>query len=446
MSMQKNYGDYVSKLVYLEFDFTVILVGNVATIEHKGNSMTVKTAIGETYRCYLPPDQDEGNDEFDSSYSGPSPLELLSPLFSKQTCSYKVDNYWIYEVCHYRYVRQYHNESEGKRQTEQEYYLGRWKITEGLELEEELEILTNINNHKPTKSKKVNGVNLPYFEMNLFDGTVCDINGHPRQANVLYVCYPQNKHSVLSVKETSTCQYEVIILTSLLCTHPWYKPPNSDDLSINCLPVNDSPRKPHNLKVLESDTSKLKKKTTKETKSSSKTKSTASKEKSSLIINNFLYEDVCLHGGSGWWTFEICYNDYIKQVHKEKGKQDEIIFLGFFNKQDHINWINENEKKKPNLEAKGTRNVIHHFYSSGSVCGKTGEQRVTEVRYKCTVVSDSGDTVELYLFEPRTCKYVLTIKSPSLCELINGPIDEYGLFKVEDKMIDNISPILFQFM
>lgn len=83
--------------------------------------------------------------------------------------------------------------------------------------------------------------------------------------------------------------------------------------------------------------------------------------------------------GSGWWTFEICYNDYIKQVHREKGKPDEIFFLGFFNWQDHIKWINENEKKKPNLEAKGTRNVIYHFYSSGSICEKTGEQRVTEV-------------------------------------------------------------------
>lgn len=38
-----------------------------------------------------------------------------------------------------------------------------------------------------------------------------------------------------------------------------YRPPNSDELNIDCLPVGDSPRKPHNLKVLQSDTSKLKK-------------------------------------------------------------------------------------------------------------------------------------------------------------------------------------------
>lgn len=37
------------------------------------------------------------------------------------------------------------------------------------------------------------------------------------------------------------------------------RPPNSDELNIDCLPVGDSMRKPHNLKVLQADTSKLKK-------------------------------------------------------------------------------------------------------------------------------------------------------------------------------------------
>ena len=39
----------------------------------------------------------------------------------------------------------------------------------------------------------------------------------------------------------------------------FHRPPNSDELNIDCLPTDDSPRKPHNLKVLQADTSKLKK-------------------------------------------------------------------------------------------------------------------------------------------------------------------------------------------
>jgi len=40
------------------------------------------------------------------------------------------------------------------------------------------------------------------------------------------------------------------------------------------------------------------------------------------------------------------------------------------------------------------------------------------------------DSVALYLLEPKTCKYILTIESPSLCEIINGPMDEYGMFNI----------------
>lgn len=54
------------------------------------NILSVKTAIGESYQCFLPK-QDEESKEAESSYDGPSPLELLSPLFSKQACSYRVN-------------------------------------------------------------------------------------------------------------------------------------------------------------------------------------------------------------------------------------------------------------------------------------------------------------------------------------------------------------------
>jgi len=57
--------------------------------EQNENTLNVVTAIGESYQCLLPK-QDEVNKESDTPYNGPSPLELLSPLFSKQACSYRV--------------------------------------------------------------------------------------------------------------------------------------------------------------------------------------------------------------------------------------------------------------------------------------------------------------------------------------------------------------------
>lgn len=55
----------------------------------------MKTSIGESYQCFLP-NQNEVNKESDSSYGGPSPLELLSPLISNQACSYRVNILLIY--------------------------------------------------------------------------------------------------------------------------------------------------------------------------------------------------------------------------------------------------------------------------------------------------------------------------------------------------------------
>ena len=53
-------------------------------------------------------------------------------------------------------------------------------------------------------------------------GTTCDLTGMPRRCAIQYVCQPDGHGEVYEIKETSTCEYEVIILTSLLCPHPVY--------------------------------------------------------------------------------------------------------------------------------------------------------------------------------------------------------------------------------
>lgn len=38
----------------------------------------------------------------------------------------QLESYWTYELCHGRYIRQYHEERDGKKHKLQEYYLGKW--------------------------------------------------------------------------------------------------------------------------------------------------------------------------------------------------------------------------------------------------------------------------------------------------------------------------------
>lgn len=50
------------------------------------------------------------------------------------------------------------------------------------------------------------------------------------------------------------------------------------------------------------------------------------------------------------------------------------------------------------------------------------------MRYKCVEGRHNDESVALYLLEPKTCKYVLTVESAALCEIINGSINDYGIF------------------
>ena len=73
------------------------------------------------------------------------------------------------------------------------------------------------------KYRRLDGIDLPYYEVLMKDGTPCDLTHQPRQTRVLYVCQPDGHGEVYQLKETSTCEYEVMVLTSVLCSHPLFR-------------------------------------------------------------------------------------------------------------------------------------------------------------------------------------------------------------------------------
>lgn len=79
-----------------------------------GEELVITTVNKEKYKCFLPNVREKELNTNDN-YDGPNALELLSPLFVQSSCSYRLDTYWTYEVCHGRYIRQYHEDREGKK-------------------------------------------------------------------------------------------------------------------------------------------------------------------------------------------------------------------------------------------------------------------------------------------------------------------------------------------
>lgn len=170
----------------------------------------------------------------------------------------QLESYWTYELCHGRYVRQYHEEREGKKIKMQEFYLGTLDKAHKMKLfafyDEQAK---NPERKLDIPIKKIDGINMPYVEVEMTDGTVCDLNNKPRTIKVLYVCFQLGKHDIYSLKETMSCEYEVVVLSSVLCTHPDYKPQNTGEYDITCHPVDNSPSKPKSLKALEIESEKM---------------------------------------------------------------------------------------------------------------------------------------------------------------------------------------------
>lgn len=428
-------------------------------------SMFVTTSRNEKYKCLLPTVKEKSKDS-DVWYEGPNALEVLAPLFSQSSCSYRLESYWTYEVCHGQYVRQYHEDREGNKVKTQEYFLGRWDKT----LHEKLSKELDSGLHSPPAIKKLDGLSLPYLQLNLTDGTVCDLNGNPRRTNVLYVCYTLGKHEIYSFKETSTCEYELVVLSSLLCEHPKYKPQETGDHPINCLPLEGTPKKPHSLLKIEAESLKLRHQRILEDERLQKvfavfsidkiagkdgetrvrvelrpidekqtTAEAAPKPPTQQItdtspVESFLSGENCLQGGSGWWKYEFCYGRNVDQYHVEKDGSRVVIRLGTFDRAEHIEWLNKNPHKRPKPVA--TRTSVSHYYGGGSICDKTGLPRETEVKLKCSESSSKG-SVSLYLLEPHTCQYILGVESPLVCQLLSK-FDEHGLipetnFTVEEE-------------
>ena len=76
---------------------------------------------------------------------------------------------------------------------------------------------------QPIPVMKIDGLELPYYSINMTDGSICDLNNKPRRSHVMYICQPDGRGEVYSMKETSSCEYEIIVLTSVLCSHPEFK-------------------------------------------------------------------------------------------------------------------------------------------------------------------------------------------------------------------------------
>ncbi|GFO04145.1 endoplasmic reticulum lectin 1-like protein [Plakobranchus ocellatus] len=442
--------------------------------------LVVTTDKRETYRCILP-ETDTTESDKATKYDGPDVDEVIRPLFSQPHCSYRIESYWTYELCHGKSLKQYHETREqGSKPKVQEYFLGlgnsrttaKEQKSATLKVRSEVDgtvketILNNAFDQQSSEGveegkssslpvREIDGIQLPYYEVVMDGGTRCDLTGKPRKSRVLYICHSEGRGEIYEFKESSTCEYEVLVLSALLCKHPDYRPKTQPVSKIRCHAMVGSPLRPSSLSQVEYEVKHLQTasqhfRTTEDTLDQSEDQRTskffhktkADEEAAAVIkaqedhqsvlssltdkqtLRNILSGSQCLRGGTGWWKHEVCIGKFAKQFHKDK-QVDATIHLGYWNKEKHLQWLQDNPSRRP--RAAQDRKLVSLFYSGGDVCDLTGKSRTCEVRLKCLQNIKNTHAVILSLAEPSTCQYVLTVESALFCDVLKHA-DENGLF------------------
>nr|XP_039247809.1 endoplasmic reticulum lectin 1-like [Styela clava] len=412
------------------------------------DAVIIKTDKNEKYKCMIPSSA-KGKNENDDFQSSASPVELLSPVLKQKPCTYRLETYWTYEICHGKHIRQYHEEkAAGGVIKLQEFFLG--YFSEEPDSKGVFNKLGNIpNGAKDIPAKKLDGIMTPYYPIDMGNGTACELkNGGKRKTRVLYVCHPESRNEIMSVSETSSCEYELVILTPTLCANPFYKVKGTPVNEIYCTSLDDSPRKPKALVKQNIENSFANQQHFTAPKRHEETEieleptrddyrrvdsPEISKQTDKALVRDFLSGDFCLRGSSGWWNYEYCYGKHVKQYHDDKTMGRAIIMVGKWDKEAHLNWAKNRRariyREEYDVTTKTTDKkviMVEHFYHKGDFCEAIGKPREVIVKLKCKA-SSSKHAVTIYLREPATCSYILGVESPIICDLLDTA-DSDGLF------------------
>ncbi|XP_005737146.1 endoplasmic reticulum lectin 1 isoform X2 [Pundamilia nyererei] len=458
-----NRGGYPSftdeipfKITWPGAEFTLPTSGALYSEE---DFVILTTTEKEKYKCLLP-SLTAGEEDDEKEYGGPSPGELLESLFKRSSCSYRIESYWTYEVCHGKHVRQYHEEKETSQISVQEYFLGNMAQKSQSTETDQAEKTDSV---KPSETKvptkNIEGQLTPYYSVEMGNGTPCLLKqDQPRSTAVLYVCHPEAKHEILSVAEVTTCEYEVVVLTPLLCAHPKYRFKSSPVNAIFCQALAGSPLRPQRLAQLDKEQEEQLKPPFGATSEPREEETSAVREEAftsthkpmtvggqsqvtvgtthisrltdEQLIKEFLSGSYCLHGGVGWWKYEFCYGRHVHQYHEDKEQGKNIVVVGNWNADEHLDWAKKNVARSLQLREDGVQKVklVSHFYGHGDVCDLTGKPRQVIVKLKCKE-SESPHAVTVYMLEPQTCQYVLGVESPVICRILDTA-DDYGLLSL----------------
>ncbi|BFI34276.1 protein OS-9 [Marchantia polymorpha subsp. ruderalis] len=132
-------------------------------------------------------------------------------------------------------------------------------------------------------------------------------------------------------------------------------------------------------------------------------------------------KDKCSRRLEGWWRYELCYKEDIRQFHVDTtGKKDVVtqeFTLGKYDEEAtaalHRDKNDAFLQKDPRSQSAAQR-YHAHLYTNGTRCDLTNEPRQTEVRFVCS--TEPGKAFINSIKEAPSCKYTVIFHVPMLCD------------------------------
>jgi len=247
-------AEELEKLHYaIQIDGKPVKIGD-ASRDSPGRVVPIVNKFGQTYHCTLPlpegrnkvveaalPEDGEGEAATEPGEQEP-PVgtkeriqRLLDPL-KKGNCLLRTKDWWTYELCVGRAIKQYHLE-DGKPIGVTQilgHYDSDYEWNDGDKAMDQSLPSTNV-----AAAAAAAAGQRKYHSQFYKNGSECDLTGHFRASEVRFECDPSAGHDVIvSIEEPLSCEYVLTVATSRICDVEQLRPtPTEKPREIKCSPA-----------------------------------------------------------------------------------------------------------------------------------------------------------------------------------------------------------------
>ena len=415
------------------------------------------------------------------------------------------NDWWSYEWCHQEGVKQFHV----SMQSSQDGKAAQFKIEEITSLggfsSRNIDIVHGAKNNKENKKDNLAGnrKELARIYDTFVGGDTCQATGKPRVTEVVFRCCSEKttakirggvlKHGnqidtdvvffyEATESERAVCHYNVTLCTPLLCDD------YDDGSTAKEGSGDDNNNKPSDLSSLKNMIDKSTVRDARKKKDSQLNLDLDPAEIENMSVKEVLDKtfgtsgNFCMRSQTGgWWTYQFCVGDHVRQFHQDeislveeitgrfgqKKKGDSGFILGRYVPEDHIGVTKENEwehvvnataslefaknnnnnkatpgsnNKAASTSAGGNGAYYVQEYTKGDVCdhedvtdsavkagefGEGGIERAITVRYSC------NSDLSIQVREDSTCHYAVDVGVPTLCHhpLFRAPVTKKRVVK-----------------